>query len=84
MYLWILVVGGAFSYFASMGIGANDAANAFATSVGAKTLSMRQAAGLAAIFETAGAIIMGNHVVGTIRKGIADYECFEENTEISE
>ena len=82
MFIWIVITGGIASFIASMGIGANDAANAFATSVGAKTLSMRQAAGLAAIFETAGAIIMGNHVVGTIRKGIADYECFEENTEL--
>ena len=31
MYLWIVVVGGIFSFFAAMGIGANDAANAFAT-----------------------------------------------------
>ena len=34
MYTWILVIGGLFSFFAAMGIGANDAANAFATSVG--------------------------------------------------
>jgi sodium-dependent phosphate transporter len=36
MYLWILVVGGVFAFTASMGIGANDAANAFATSIGSK------------------------------------------------
>jgi len=79
MYLWIVIVGGFFAFFASMGIGANDAANAFATSVGSKALTIKQAVVLAAIFETAGAILMGNHVTNTIRKGIADYQCFEDN-----
>lgn len=79
MYLWIVIVGGAFAFFSSMGIGANDAANAFATSVGSKALTIRQAVFLAVIFETLGAILMGNHVTNTIRKGIADYKCFEDN-----
>ena len=30
MYLWILIVGGIFSFFAAMGIGDNDVANAYA------------------------------------------------------
>jgi sodium-dependent phosphate transporter len=79
MYLWIVIVGGIFAFFASAGIGSNDAANAFATSVGSRALTIKQAVFLAAIFETAGAILMGNHVTDTIRKGIANHECFEEN-----
>ena len=82
MYLWIVIVGGAFSFFASAGIGANDAANAFATSVGSKAITIKQAVFLAAIFETAGAVLMGSHVTETIRKGIADYKCFEEEPEM--
>ena len=80
--LWIVISGGLFSFIASMGIGSNDAENAFATSVGSKALTIRQAAGLAVVFETAGAILMGSHVTDTIRKGIADYECFEDKPEL--
>ena len=82
MFLWIVAAGGFFAFFASMGIGANDAANAFATSVGSKALTIKQAVILAAIFETGGAILMGNHVTDTIRKGIADHQCFQDNPEV--
>ena len=80
--LWVVITGGVLSFIASMGIGSNDAANAFATSVGSKALTIKQAAGLAVVFETAGAILMGSHVSNTIRKDIADYECFEDNPEL--
>lgn len=78
MYTWIIIGGGIFAIFASMGIGANDAANAFATSIGSKSLTIRNAVILACIFEGSGAILMGNRVSDTIRKGIANHECFED------
>ena len=53
-YLWLVILGGGFAFLASMGIGANDAANAFATSVGAKTLKLWHAILIAAIFEFSG------------------------------
>ena len=81
-FLWIVITGGIFAFFAAMGIGANDVANAYATSVGSKALTMRQAVILAVIFESAGAILMGSHVSETIRKGIADYQCFEQQPEL--
>ncbi len=79
MYNWIVVIGGVFSFVSAMGIGANDVANAYATAVGSRALSMYQAVVLATIFEASGALLMGSHVTKTIRKGIANYECFEED-----
>ena len=79
MYLWIVITGGVFSFISAMGIGANDVANAYATAVGSKSLTIKQAVVLASIFETSGALLMGGHVTKTIRKGIADYECFQDN-----
>jgi sodium-dependent phosphate transporter len=81
-FLWIVITGGVFAFFAAMGIGANDVANAYATSVGSKALTMKQAVGLAVIFESAGAILMGSHVSETIRKDIANYHCFESQPEL--
>ena len=49
-YEWIVGFGAVLALTASYGIGANDVANAFATSVGSKSLSIKQAVGLAAIF----------------------------------
>ena len=81
-YLWIVVAGGVSSFIAAMGIGANDVGNAFASSVGSKALTVKSAVAIASVFECAGAILMGSHVTKTIRKGIADYECFEDEPEI--
>ena len=70
--LWMVIVGGITTFATSCGIGANDVANSFATSVGAKTLTLRQAVVIASIFEFSGAFLMGSHVTDTVRKGIID------------
>ena len=81
-YIWIVIAGGISSFIASMGIGANDVGNAFATSIGSGALTVKSAVVIASIFECGGAILMGSHVTKTIRKGIADYECFEDDPEL--
>ncbi|MCP4448364.1 MAG: phosphate permease, partial [Myxococcales bacterium] len=50
-YTWIFVCSIILAIFVAWGIGANDVANSFATSVGSKALSLRQAVIVAAIFE---------------------------------
>ncbi len=65
----VALVGG---FYMAWNIGANDVANAFGTSVGSRALTFRQAVVVAAIFEFAGAILVGAHVTGTIRSGLFD------------
>lgn len=48
---WPVRAGAFTAFFMAYGIGANDVANAFATSVGSKTLTLFQAVIIAGIFE---------------------------------
>ena len=77
-----LILAGVFGLFMAWGIGANDVANAMATSVGSKALTIKQAIFVAAIFEFAGAILAGGQVTKTIRKGIVDAELLSATPEL--
>ena len=81
-YLWLVITGGVFAFFAAFGIGANDCANCFATSVGSKALTLKQALVCSAIFEFSGAVLLGANVADTIRGGLIDVTLFTENPEL--
>ena len=69
---YIIIAGAAIGAYMALNIGANDVANNVGPAVGANALSMTGALIIAAIFESAGALLAGGDVVGTISKGIID------------
>ena len=68
----IVVMAACFGAYMALNIGANDVANNMGPAVGANALSMGGAIAIAAIFESAGALIAGGDVVSTIAKGIIE------------
>jgi len=79
---WMAVAACIFGFAMSFGIGANDVGNCFATTVAAKSLTLMQAVGVAAVFEFAGAALLGASVTKTIRSGILDMEAYEDDQEV--
>ncbi|MBT4890537.1 MAG: inorganic phosphate transporter, partial [Rhodospirillales bacterium] len=68
----IIIIAAALGGYMAINIGANDVANNVGPAVGAKALTLVGALVIAAIFESAGALIAGGDVVSTISKGIID------------
>jgi phosphate/sulfate permease len=76
-YDWILALTSIAFVFSAFGNGANDVANAYATSIAARTLNMATAGVLAIFTEFIGAVAMGARVTDTIKNGIINIDRFE-------
>ena len=77
-YTWLFVISIILGLFVAWGIGANDVANSFGTSVGARALTMKQAILVASVCEFGGAVLLGSGVTDTIKSGIADINDYQQ------
>ena len=67
-----IIVAATLGGYMALNIGANDVANNVGPAVGSRALTLVGALVIAAVFESAGALIAGGDVVKTISKGIID------------
>jgi len=81
-YRWMTYTAGVFGFLMAFGIGANDVANAFATSVSAKSLTLKQAVMIAAVCEFMGALLLGASVTSTIRKSMIDVDMYMDEPDV--
>jgi inorganic phosphate transporter, PiT family len=77
----VVVTAAIFGAYMALNIGANDVANNMGPAVGANALTMGGAILIAAVAESAGALLAGGDVVSTISKGIIDPSSVQ-NTEV--
>lgn len=70
----VIMAAAAIGAYMALNIGANDVANNVGPAVGSRAMTMVTALIIAALFESAGALIAGGDVVGTISKGIINPE----------
>ena len=67
---WVVVIAAIVGAYMAVNIGANDVANNMGPAVGANAVTLGGALVIAAICETAGALLAGGDVVSTVSRGI--------------
>ncbi len=68
----MLVISAILAFYLAFNLGANDVANAMGTSVGAKSITLRQALVLAGVLEFVGALWLGQDVSLKLMNGVVD------------
>ncbi|CAG8633695.1 17382_t:CDS:1 [Acaulospora morrowiae] len=81
-FTWLFVICLIAAFADAFGIGANDVANSFATSVGSRSLTLKQACVIAVFTEFLGAFLLGSHTAETIRSKILDVKLFAKEPEL--
>ncbi len=79
-YTLVLIIAVVAGFLMAFSLGANDVANAMATSVASKAVTIRQAIYIAAILNFIGAVFLGAQVTGTIAKGIISPDAFADSS----
>ncbi|KAH9826114.1 Sodium-phosphate symporter [Teratosphaeria destructans] len=78
-YDYVFALGTFFSLLDAYNNGANDVANAWATSVSSRSISYRWAMVLGTCFEMLGAVLVGARTADTIKNGIIPTSAFHGN-----
>jgi len=81
-YTWVFGLSFIVAFICAFGIGANDVANSFGTSVGAKAITIFQAVCIASVCEFLGAVLLGASVTDTIKSNIARATYFRATPEL--
>ncbi|KAK7955125.1 phosphate transporter [Apiospora saccharicola] len=81
-YDYIFAIGTLFAFLDAYNNGANDVANAWATSVSSRSISYRMAMILGTIFEVLGATTVGARTAETIKNGIIPPDTFKDNAPV--
>ena len=76
---FVVIAAAVIGAYMALNIGANDVANNMGPAVGANALTLGGALLIAAVFETAGALIAGGDVVKTVSSGIVAPEAIAES-----
>jgi phosphate/sulfate permease len=77
-YGWLFGVGLVVAFADGFGIGANDVANSFSTSVSSGSLTLLQACGIALFSEFLGAFLLGANTSDTIKNKIVKVDIFKK------
>ncbi|KAJ4286216.1 hypothetical protein N0V88_008079 [Collariella sp. IMI 366227] len=78
-YTYVFAIGTFFALLDAYNNGANDVANAWATSVSSRSISYKQAMVFGTVFEMLGAITVGARTADTIKNGIIPNSAFQGN-----
>ncbi|KAJ4287589.1 hypothetical protein N0V90_012292 [Kalmusia sp. IMI 367209] len=81
-YNYVFAIGTFFAMLDAFNNGANDVANAWATSVSSRSISYRQAMVFGTIFEMVGAITVGARTAETIKNGIIPPASFKGDASV--
>jgi solute carrier family 20 (sodium-dependent phosphate transporter) len=81
-FLFLVIICVVVGFVYAFGIGANDVANSFASTVASKSLTLKQAIVVAGIFEFLGSVLLGASVTNTIRGKIFDVKLYDDHPEI--
>jgi len=81
-YLWIVVFSAILAFLSGVAMGSNDVSSSFAATVGSRTLSIRSALVLSAIFQILGSYFLGARVTKTVGKSVVNLATYDVHLDL--